>query len=212
MAERKTRKSSERSAKSKTNGRGRASSAARGISFSDYLARVSALIAKHGSSLELRPPAKAEELAKLEALPGVQVPDELRAAWRTSNGCEHHLFSRPRYLTGYAFLSVAEAIRARSGFAARAPRYAGYEERGPRDPRIAPGWYEPGWLPFAAFGGSTLVLFVDASPSTRGRSGQIIAFTHDPDEITYVAPSFPEFLGGSLRWIEANPEDVLGLS
>lgn len=182
------------------------------MSFSDYLARISALTAQHGSSLEARTPATLKGLGKLEALPGIVVPDELRAAWRTSDGYGNNLFSRPGYLTGYQLLSVSEAIKARAGLAARAPRYAGYEERRPRDPRIAPGWYQPGWLPFAAFGGASLVLLVDASPTARGRSGQIIAFTHDPDAMDYVAASFSEFLAASLRWTEANPEDVLGLA
>lgn len=181
------------------------------MSFADYLARIDALVVKHGGSLELRAPATSKALAKLAALPGVVVPDELAAAWRTSDGCGNNLFARPRYYTGYEFLSVNEAIKTRAGFATRAPRYVGYEEKRPRDPRIAPGWYQPGWLPFAAFGGATLVLFVDASPSPGGRSGQIIAFTHDPDEMTYVAASFSELLAASLPWITAKPEELLDL-
>jgi hypothetical protein len=37
----------------------------------------------------------------------------------------------------------------------------------------------------------------------------VIAFTHDPDEITYVAPDFPTFLQESLRSIDADPEEFL---
>jgi len=129
----------------------------------------------------------------------------------TSTVCGQTRWARPRYLSVYGFLSVSEAIKARAGFAARAPRYVGYEQDRPRDPRIAPGWYQPGWLPFAAFGGASLVLLVDAAPSARGRAGQIIAFTHDPAAITYVAPSFPGFLAASLRWTEERPEHILDL-
>ena len=181
------------------------------MSFAHYLAGIRTLASKHGASLELRKPAKATALAKLASLNGVLVPGELGAAWRTSDGYEHNLFSRPGYLTGYEFLSVSEAIKERAGFAKRAPQYAGYDDPRPRDPRIAPGWYQPGWLPFASFGGGTLVLLVDASPSKRGRAGQIIAFTHDPDEMTYVAASFSEYLSASLRWIKSHPDDVLAL-
>jgi cell wall assembly regulator SMI1 len=104
---------------------------------------------------------------------------------------------------------VRDAIKERAGFERRAPRYAGYQESRPRDARISPGWYQPGWLPFATFGGATLVLLVDASPGPGGRVGQVIAFTHDPDEMTYVAPSFSEFLQASLQWLEARPQDLL---
>jgi len=179
------------------------------MSFADYVARISALTERCDGELELRAPAKEKEIRKLEALP-VVVPKELAAAWRITDGTRGTLFAVPRYLTGYEFLSVSEAIAARAGFERRAPRYAGYEEKRPRDPRIASGWYQPGWLPFAAFGGSTLVLLVDASPTARGRVGQIIAFTHDPDAITYVAPSFAEFLVASLEGVEEQPEELLG--
>ena len=181
------------------------------MSFAGYLARVSALAAEHGASLELDVPATAEQLAKLDALDGVEVPAELRAAWSTCDGCTQPLLARPRFLTGYALLGVCQAIEARAGFAARAPRYAGYEEPRARDSRIAAGWYQPGWLPFAAFGGASLVLLTDASPNLGGRSGQIIAFTHDPDAITYVAASFSEFLAASWRWLSEHPEDILDL-
>lgn len=181
------------------------------MSFAHYLAGIRTLASKHGASLELRKPAKATALAKLASLNGVLVPGELGAAWRTSDGYEHNLFSRPGFMTGYEFLSVSEAIEERASFAKRAPQYEGYEDPEDRDPRIAPGWYQPGWLPFASFGGGTLVLLVDASPSKRGRAGQIIAFTHDPDEMTYVAASFSEYLSASLRWIKSHPDDVLAL-
>lgn len=180
--------------------------------FATYLARVQALVANHDAPLELRSPAKAKDLSKLAALPGVLVPDELAEAWRITDGCDHNLFARPQFFTGYAFLGVREAIEARAGFARRAPRYAGYDQPRTRDRRIAPGWYQPGWLPFAAFGGATLVLLVDGSPAAGGRPGQIIAFTHDPDEITYIAGSFSELLAASLPWIEANAEDLLDLA
>ena len=106
---------------------------------------------------------------------------------------------------------MSEARKERAGFAKRAPRYADYEEESPRDRRILPGWYQPGWLPFASFGGASLVLLVDASPAPPGRSGQLIAFTHDPDEITYVAGSFSAYLAASLAWFEKKPEELLGL-
>ena len=49
----------------------------------------------------------------------------------------------------------------------------------------------------------------DYSPSETGRAGQIIAYTHDPDEIDYVAPDLRTFLRLSLKSIKEDAEDFL---
>ena len=90
-----------------------------------------------------------------------------------------------------------------------APQYEGYVEEKPRDQRIRPGWFHDGWLPFAGFGGGILLLIQDYSPTEEGNIGQIIAFTHDPDEISYVAPDFQTFLHHSLSSIKEDPEEFL---
>jgi cell wall assembly regulator SMI1 len=41
-----------------------------------------------------------------------------------------------------------------------------------------------------------------ADPSANGKSGQILAFVHDPDEIVHVAPSFAEFLDLSIESLQ----------
>ena len=52
------------------------------------------------------------------------------------------------------------------------------------------------WLHFADCmnngGGSQL--FIDFSPSGKGKKGQIIRFLHDPDTLTVIADSFNEYL------------------
>ncbi len=55
--------------------------------------------------------------------------------------------------------------------------------------------------------GGTLRLISDMSPSDSGQPGQIIGYVHDSDRIVYVAPSFEEFLVGSLDALEENIED-----
>lgn len=59
---------------------------------------------------------------------------------------------RPGFVTGYEFLSVAAARKRRATLAKLAPQYKGYEDPEPRDRRIQPGWFLPGWVPFAEFG------------------------------------------------------------
>lgn len=176
------------------------------MTFDEYLRVLTALHIELNLALTIRAPASMAELKHLEQVWGHQLPDELRTAWLTTDGCDQTFFVRPGYLTGYAFLSVAEALQAREGFKARAPRYVEWVEHAPRDRRIKSGWFHPGWLPFASFFGS-LVLLVDTAPAASGTVGQIIAFTHDPDQMTYVAPSFGALLEASLPWIRKNTGD-----
>ena len=53
------------------------------------------------------------------------------------------------------------------------------------------------------------MLMLDHTPTTQGRPGQIIAFTHDPDSIDYVCEDFPTLLAQTLEQIEEDPEDFL---
>ena len=52
------------------------------------------------------------------------------------------------------------------------------------------------WLHFSDCinNGGTSQLFIDFSPSTKGKKGQIVRYLHDPDELVVVADSFDEYL------------------
>ncbi len=178
------------------------------MTFAEYLRGVTKLYAALDRPVSLRKPATAAKLSKVEKTWGHRLPKELRAAWTTTDGTDHHLFARPKFFTGYDFLSTADALKERASFERRQKQYLGYVEPKPRDRRIQPGWFHAGWLPFASFYGS-LVLLVDASPAKSGKVGQIIAFTHDPDAITYIAPSFEALLAKSLPWMRKAAADVL---
>ena len=52
-----------------------------------------------------------------------------------------------------------------------------------------------------------ILLIADHSPS--GQCGQIIAFSHDPDTISYVCTDFATLLEQSLATIREHPEDCL---
>lgn len=88
----------------------------------------------------------------------------------------------------------------------RALQYDGYEQEQPRDPRIGSGWYQAGWLPFVA---PDLLPIADHSPTASGQCGQIIAFSHDLDTISYVCTDFATLLEQSLATIREHPEDCL---
>jgi len=52
------------------------------------------------------------------------------------------------------------------------------------------------WLHFSDCmnNGGTSKLFIDFSPSGRGKKGQIVRYLHDPDEIEVIADSFDKYL------------------
>lgn len=52
------------------------------------------------------------------------------------------------------------------------------------------------WLHFADCmnNGGTSQLFIDFTPSVKGKKGQIIRFLHDPDELLVIADSFDEYI------------------
>ncbi|MGE5201612.1 MAG: SMI1/KNR4 family protein [Acidobacteriota bacterium] len=178
------------------------------MNFKAYCEALSRLYAEEGFALRLRPGAAKSALDHAEAQLGFALAVDLRGAWLHADGGEPQpVFVRPGYLDGYEFLSLEQALRARDRMKRRSPRYEDHEQREPRDARIRPGWFQEGWLPFASFGGGTLLLIQDQSPTSLGRSGQIIAFTHDPDSIDYVAPDLAELLSASLESIANDTED-----
>jgi len=161
------------------------------------------------ADLVLHPPASPNELAKADRQAGGSLDAGLREAWTLANGAEawSPVFARPEFYTPFDFLSIAQALQHRTSREAIASNYAGYKPQEPRDPRIRAGWFHSGWMPFATFGGGTLLLFSDLSPSDQGHIGQVIGFVHDPDEIVFVAPSFADFLSASLEMLTDNAEE-----
>lgn len=161
--------------------------------------------------LELSSPASIAELRDIENDLGFSLDPGLRAAWLEADGGSAWMpvFARPGYLSGYDFLSIEAAAERRHSMKRNAPRYAGYLDPQPRDPRIRAGWFNDGWLPFAALGGGVGILIQDYCPTQEGAPGQIIAYTHDPDEMSYVAPSFEDLLEESIAEISAYPEEYI---
>jgi cell wall assembly regulator SMI1 len=176
-----------------------------------YLAGLRRAYEQAGRPIELAAGATSAALSALEHVTGQPLDACLRELWTWHDGgaANQPAFARPGLGTGYDFLPVAQALREYEALARRAPRYRDYPEPVPRDRRIRPGWFHPGWLPFAGSGEGARLLMVDASPSASGTVGQVIAFTHDPDTVDYVDASLADFLTVSLAAIIANPAGVL---
>ena len=64
------------------------------------------------------------------------------------------------------------------------------------DDRITDDASQLNWLHFSDCmnNGGTSQLFIDFSPSSMGKVGQIVRFLHDPDEMVVIADSFDDYL------------------
>ena len=176
-----------------------------------YTEQVAALYRAEGLSLRLPKPARRADLERVQRRLGAPLDAALRAAWIVADGSAGAvLFARPGYLTGYDFVSITEALELQAAMERRA---AGYPDDGSagRDSRIQPGWHRKQWLPFASFNHGDLMLLSDHAPATGGQTGQVIAFSHDPDAIEFVAESFEQLLHGSIATMRAETVDVLAL-
>lgn len=182
------------------------------MTFSEYLRVLREIYVDNDQKLEVNRGATTTQIQSLNQRLGVKIDRGLRDAWMVANGGKtwQPMFARPRYTTGYDFLSIAQAFKTRTGMKRRAPAYKDYVAPSRRDRRIQAGWFQDGWLPFASFGGATLMLIQDYSPTAQGTRGQIIAFTHDPDQISFVAPSFDVLLKRSLAAIRNDAEEFIG--
>lgn len=176
---------------------------------SAYLEAVGATYAQFAAALELGRPLPPEDRALL--LGATQLPGWLEELWSLADGGPswHPVFTRPNYLTGADFLPLAEALALRDRLRNIAGNFADWQENEPRDPRVRPGWFLDGWMPFAAFGGSTIVLFADCDPAPGGVVGQVLAYVHDPDQITLLAPDGESYLQQSLAWFMEQAEEFI---
>ncbi len=70
------------------------------------------------------------------------------------------------------------------------------------DERITDCFSHLCWLHFSDCmnNGGTSQLFIDFSPSPKGKVGQVVRFLHDPDELAVIADSFDEYLQKLMEW------------
>ncbi len=97
----------------------------------------------------------------------------------------------------YYLLSSAEIIQDENG---AVKWYADYIERQYEevevDEKITDKTEGLKWLHFSDCmnNGGTSQLFIDFSPSGKGKMGQVVRFLHDPDELKVIADSFEAYL------------------
>lgn len=64
------------------------------------------------------------------------------------------------------------------------------------DEKIIDDFTQVNWLHFSNCinNGGSSQLFVDFSPSDKGKIGQVVMYVHDPDELVVIADSFDDYL------------------
>jgi len=176
-----------------------------------YLQALSALYANVNQTFALNNGLSNSALDEAEKQLGFTLAPPLRELWGFANGGNEWItvFARKDYFCRYDFLSLASSLKYRDRMKKQAQHYVGYHEPEVRDPKIQSGWYQEGWLPFAQFGGGTLLLIADHSPSALGQMGQVIAYTHDPDMMDFICPNLSQFFEQSLAQIRLYPDELL---
>jgi len=171
------------------------------MNIQEYVRQLRALHEERDAVFHPNGPATESDLSAAELAIGFQIGDGLKDLWRTCNGAAYWatffgvVSDEP---TPCRFLSVAEAV---DNWRERRKLTDEYEQEIPRDERIASGWNNLRWLPFAEFNGFSTSVMYDRAPGFGGADGQIIVYQHDPDAINWVAESFLALLGDSLEII-----------
>lgn len=178
----------------------------------DYLKGLKKAYFRHGAGEEwerfqrLIHGASQEELEQLKALYPL-VPDSLLQLLQFADGTYWRVYQNTKvafYFLGsdleefpYYLLSAKEMMEhkqlAFEWYGDFVNRVFGTDLV---DEKIIEQAEEMCWLHFADCmnNGGSSQLFIDFSPSPKGKPGQIVRFLHDPDELQVIADSFDDYL------------------
>lgn len=98
----------------------------------------------------------------------------------------------------YYLLSVQQMVETKDEFGEWADYFITreYGDGIPVDEGVCDDLDKLCWLHFSdcCNNGGTSQLFLDFSPSAKGKKGQVLRYLHDPDEMAIIADSFDEYL------------------
>ncbi|MGG1441011.1 SMI1/KNR4 family protein [Brevibacillus laterosporus] len=142
--------------------------------------------------------ASAENLQEIETLFDIKLPEDFKEFYRYKNGSGYHFhILYPEYGEGCIepfYLYSLDVMKETKGYFCDndelLSEYYDEQEISHLDARIKPYLFNKKWFPFAQLAGGSLYLMLDYDPASDGKTGQIIAYVHDPDFIYYVADSF----------------------
>lgn len=151
--------------------------------------------------------AGADGLARLRAL-YPELPTGLEALLEFADGTYYREYRKGEktclYVLGsdleeypYYLLSVEQMVKTKDDFQEWGDYLIRREYDGiPVDERITDDLENLRWLHFSDCmnNGGSSQLFLDFSPSEKGKTGQVVRFVHDPDELAVIADSFDAYL------------------
>ncbi|MBB5866477.1 SMI1/KNR4 family protein [Xanthomonas sp. 3058] len=144
---------------------------------------------------DLRAPAQAGQLADLAATLNLALPDELAESLRRHDGQSRKgpgLFGEMAYSSCLTIATDWTALT-------RLANEDDFDDLSVTTEKgIAPVWWHPAWIPFAANGAGDH-LCLDTAPARGGQAGQIIAFQHDHPHRRLVSPSLGAWLETAVQ-------------
>lgn len=177
--------------------------------------RLSRIYERLGVQIKTAPGASEARLASIAALTGIELDEPLQDLWRISNGSRRYAWfadGDDEDFTPHSFLSIRDATALWRLFAPYDEKlYSEWyddESWGKRDPRIQRHFLRHSkWLGFAHFNGGSELLQFDADPTAKGKPGQVILYSHDPDGVFWRASSFLSFFKKSNDLLEELAEE-----
>lgn len=133
--------------------------------------------------------ASKEQIAQLESLIGLKLPEEIRVSLQRHDGQKQDVIS----VWGGQELLSCEGI----AYNWQTNKELLDEGVGWNDGEVEEGvkqqWWSPQWIPWLNNGGGDLTC-IDLDPAADGKVGQVIDVGHDSGERPLLYPSFVEFM------------------
>ncbi|WP_165423835.1 SMI1/KNR4 family protein [Ktedonosporobacter rubrisoli] len=154
----------------------------------------------------LNPGASQEEIAKLEAAIGEQLPEDFKASYCIHNGVKFG------YEFEYVFMgmtefcpltSVAGGERDLYYYLLQEKEWADQVPKLVDASRIQPVWRHPKWLTFAKDSSQEQDWCLDLAPASLGQRGQIISWMVDDGPGEVIFPNFASLLATYADLLEA---------
>lgn len=161
--------------------------------------RLKAVLDRLGLTFETADPSTAIEVEWAETDTGITFNDDITALWIVVGGSrECNSFVTDIDYHGYRLCTLDEGLYE---WSSTEEFFFEKDEVGPVE--IQPHFRRhPGWFPIAETVSRDL-LFFDAAPTSKGKYGQIIEYSREPESVYLVADSFIEMFQRSNDILEA---------
>jgi len=148
---------------------------------------------------DLNDPIKESEIAALEAITSIKLPEEFISFLKVHNGQSG---DSGWIIGGSELLSSERIIEEWTVWndLLQSGNFKGYEED--RSNGVKSDWWNPKWIPFTYDGGGNH-LCIDLDPSENGTHGQVITMWHDDGEREVKAKSFGAWFSQYVQDVES---------